>query len=606
MDVRHRVVATAVVATFSFAVVPVASFASFASIGTTGATAGTATRFIARPVARRDLIDLGRAPAATPVRLALMLRYRNQTELDGLVRLQATPGSPLYHHFLTRAQFAAAFAPSPADVARVAASLAAAGFRVAPVLPNRTIVDATGSAAAAERYFGTQLHRVAQAGYGIRYANATPATVPAAIGDVVRSVAGIDNLVKMRSQRRRAVTGDFAPYEPDAVSPDLTGPVERIVGGKFAGIYPTGIAKAYHFPSQNKVEGGGHAIAIVIDSDISTGNLATFWQAAKVTRTGKFYRVLVEGSNPGVTGDVGETAIDAEMASSLAPGADVYLYLIPYLEDQPIEDAYNLAVNDAVVDVTSSSFGGCELDDVPFADATNAIAEQAGSEGMTFTASSGDAGGYCEDATPQNGTFYEADVVNSPASGTYFLAIGGTKLTINKTTGAWVSESAWSPGGTNGGGGGGVSSHFPVSPDYQTGLAGVAVVPTIVATPPASQPSGGFAGRNLPDISLDASNGNDSYVAIYDTPDGGWTGYGGTSVSNPMFAALLAEVNQEQGSYSGYFNPALYWYLGHYGYGTAFRDITNGSTGAGWMAAAGYDQSTGIGSIKNGYTLGSF
>ncbi len=574
--------------------VPVAVAALLASGGTASAArlgAPPVSAFTAEPPARLDLIDLGRAPAATPVSLAVMLKYRNQAELDQLVRLQATPHSPLFHHFITRAQFAAEFAPAPADYLRVVRSLRAAGFTVRPGLPNRTIVDADGTASATERFFGTQIHRVGQTGYGIRYANATPATVPAAIADVVRSVSGLDDVIKMKSHRMPAVNDGATPFVSDAVSPDIAGPIERTTNGSFAGLYPTAIAKAYDYPAQHAVTGAGHSIAIVIDSDIENGNLTTFWKAAKITRAGGFYRVLVEGSNPGVTADLGETAIDTETSSSLAPGADIYLYLMPNLSDKYIEDAYNLAVANNVVDVTSSSFGGCETKSQAFADATNAIAEQGASEGMSFTASTGDSGGVCETA-PGN---FATDVVNIPAANPYFLGIGGTTLGVNKTTGKWVSETAWSPGGENGGSGGGVSSYIPL-PSYQAGVPGIAVVP-------AKGPKPGFAGRNIPDISLDASNHPDSYVAVY---AGGWTGYGGTSVSNPMFAALLTEVNQEQGSYSGWFNPSLYYYEETYGYGTAFRDITSGATDGGWSAKAGYDQSTGWGSIKSGFVLGSY
>ena len=253
----------------------------------------------------------------------------------------------------------------------------------------------------------------------------------------------------------------------------------------------------------------------------------------------------------------------------------------------------------------SSSFGGCELADTPFATATDGIAEQGAALGISFTASTGDAGGYCEDETVGGQLFYTPDIVSAPASDPHFLAIGGTRLTINASTGARVSESAWGPGGSSGGGGGGVSS-FWAKPSYQTGVTGIAVVPTITVTAPDIQPRSGFAGRNLPDISLDAANTTGSYIAVYVTLGGGWTGYGGTSVANPVFAALLTEQNQKTGSRSGLVNPALYATFTNNGatpagiYGGDFFDVTSGSIGAGWSAKAGYDQATGIGSILGG------
>jgi kumamolisin len=549
-------------------------------------------------VARRDVADLGRAPSDMQVRVLILLAYRDRPGLEALVTAQATPGSPLYHHFLTPEMFTARFAATEEAAGRVLDSLRRAGFASAELSSNRTLIEATGSAAVASAYFRTDIHMVAQRGHGTRYANLTPGVVPEEIAGDVGALLGLDNLVKFHVHNRKAAISrpDFQHSDTPRAAP-ASAPIERTVGGSFAGIYPAGLAAAYHYPSLSGDAGKGHAIGIVIDSDIANSDLATFWSAAGITRTGSFKRVLVDGKNPGINADVGETAIDTEMTSSLAPAANIYVYLVSSLGDADIEKAYNMAVTAKNLDVLSSSFGGCELDDTPFATATDAIAAQGAAIGLTFTASSGDSGGYCN-----NGAGLETDIVSTPAADPHFVAVGGTTLKINATTGARLAETAWGPGGNNGGGGGGVSSFFAV-PSYQSGITGIAVVPTIKATP---QPKSGFAGRNVPDISLDASNGGSSYVAIYGTPDGGWTGYGGTSVSSPCFAALLAERNQLLGSKSGYYNPTLYSNYTSNGANpggtynkTEFHDITGGSIGAGWKAKTGFDQATGIGSFWN-------
>ena len=565
-------------------------------------------RFDAAALARPDVTDLGAAPADTTVRLTLTLTYRDKAALDDLVVQQGTPSSPQYHRFLTPAEFAARFGPTPEDHARVVAALQRAGFTILNTYPNRTVIDAAAPAAVAGAYFRTRFHKVAQAGHGARYANATAATLPDDLSPGVVSVLGLDNVVKVRVHKTAAFYDIDAARQPDAPAAALSaasGPIERTVGGHFAGLYPAALSIAYKFPAQGGFTGAGHGIAVVMDSDIASGDLATFWKAAGVQRSGAFHRILVEGVNPGVTVDVGETAIDTETTTSLAPAANVDLYLIPSLADAPIEDAYNLAISNNAVDVVSSSFGGCELGDTPFAVATDALAEQAAALGVTFTASSGDSGGYCLDQTPAGRLFYSPDIVSTPASGPHFLAIGGTRLTVNATTGARLGEAPWGPGGASGGGGGGVSSLWP-QPSYQHGVAGVAVVPSITVKAPNIQPRKGFAGRNLPDISLDAANTTGSYIAVYDTLDGGWTGYGGTSVSSPVFAALVAEQNQKTGSRTGFANPALYATFTKNGaaaggvYGGDFLDIKSGSIGAGWSAAPGYDQATGIGAILGG------
>ncbi len=570
-------------------------------------------RLAATAVARADLADLGVAPDDTEVTLALTLNYRDKAGLDALVLRQGTPGSSLFHRFLTPAQFAARFGPAQADHDAVVAALQRAGFRILRTYANRTVIDAAAPASVAAAYFQTGFHLYQQAGHGVRYGNYTPAILPDELSSRVNAVAGLDNIVRRRPLNRPAQM--FFDASRQAAKTPAAQPIERLSNsGQFEGLYPAGLAAAYKYPA---VTGAGHAIAIVIDSDITTSSLTTFWAAAGVTRTGAFNRVLVNGTNPGVNGDVSETAIDTETTSSLAPAATINLYLTSSLDDAPIEDAYNLAVSNNNVDAVSSSFGGCELDDTPFNTATDAIAEQGVAIGITFTASSGDAGGECEDETAQGRTYYNPDIVSSPASGPHFLAIGGTALTVNATTGARASETAWSPGGSSGGGGGGVSSFWAL-PSYQAGVSGVAVVPTIKVKSPESQPNGGFAGRNVPDISMDASNATGSYIAVYyysssTARSGSWTGYGGTSVANPVFASLVALNNQVTGSKSGYVNPTLYSAFTKNGaspggvYGADFLDITSGSiggtvngVGVSWSAKAGYDQATGIGTILGG------
>src|SRR5579859_4785489 len=104
--------------------------------------------------------DLGRAPASLRVRVAVVLRYRQDAELGSLTQAQADPASPLYHHFLSPAQFAAYFAPTPADYGRVVSSLQRGGFTITHVFSNRTVVDAVAAAPVAANYFRTDIHQV--------------------------------------------------------------------------------------------------------------------------------------------------------------------------------------------------------------------------------------------------------------------------------------------------------------------------------------------------------------------------------------------------------------------------------------------------------------
>ena len=92
-----------------------------------GAGAFAALALAANASQQPDFRDAGRAPATTPVRLAVTLAYRNHAELDALVHAQADPKSPLFRHYLSNSEFNASFAPSQAQHDRVEQVLRGAG-----------------------------------------------------------------------------------------------------------------------------------------------------------------------------------------------------------------------------------------------------------------------------------------------------------------------------------------------------------------------------------------------------------------------------------------------------------------------------------------------
>jgi len=174
--------------------VPALVVAAFAVNATAASAAPLRSGYAADVPHRSDIRDLGRAQSTLPVSVAVTLNYQHAAELDRLVQLQSNRRSPLYHHFLTSAQFNGYFAPTVGNYQRTAAALNRAGFHITQTFPNRTVIDATAPAAVAERYFATQIHRVVQSGVGVRYANAVPAQIPAELRGIVGSVSGLNNL----------------------------------------------------------------------------------------------------------------------------------------------------------------------------------------------------------------------------------------------------------------------------------------------------------------------------------------------------------------------------------------------------------------------------
>ncbi|HSM79386.1 MAG TPA: S53 family peptidase, partial [Bryobacteraceae bacterium] len=186
--------------------------------------------------------------------------------------------------------------------------------------------------------------------------------------------------------------------------------------------------------------------------------------------------------------------------------------------------------------------------------------------GITVCVASGDNGS-------SDGQADGAAHVDFPASSPNVLACGGTTLQL--ANGGIQSEVVWNDGANGGATGGGVSETFPLPP-YQS----PANVPASVNT--------GFAGRGVPDIAGDADPATGYQIVV----DGQSLVIGGTSAVAPLFAGLVALINQQLGKPAGFLNPLLY---ANAAKGSSFRDIVSGNNGA-YSAGPGWDACTGWGS----------
>ena len=165
-----------------------------------------------------------------------------------------------------------------------------------------------------------------------------------------------------------------------------------------------------------------------------------------------------------------------------------------------------------------------------------------------------------------------------PAASPYVVGCGGTKLTISG--GAIGSEQAWNELAANEGAtGGGVSEVFAL-PSYQQS-ANVPKAPN------------GFVGRGVPDVAGNADPETGYNVVV----DGQQSVIGGTSAVAPLWAGLLALINESLGANVGYVNPLLYSAKAE----ATFHDITSGNNGT-YSAGKGWDACTGLGT-PNGTAL---
>ncbi len=339
---------------------------------------------------------------------------------------------------------------------------------------------------------------------------------------------------------------------------------------------PVQVAQLYQFPTGT---GAGQTIGIIeLGGGFSNTDLATYFKGLGITEP-KVTAVLVDKAKnqPGKdTNSDGEVMLDIEVAGAVAPGAHIVVYFAPNT-DQGFTDAITQAIHDTVhkPSVVSISWGGPEDSWTAQArDAMNLAIEDGSTLGVTVTAACGDDGATDGVAASTTGGTLHLDF---PASSPFALACGGTKLVGSGTK--ITSETVWNElAASEGATGGGVSRIF-AKPSYQTN-AGVPV-----------QPDTKFVGRGTPDVSGDADPETGFIVLV----DGKSMVIGGTSAVAPLWAGLIALLNQQLGTPVGFLQPKLYALK------SGFHDITAGNNN-GFSAGKGWDPCTGLGS-PNGTAL---
>jgi len=259
--------------------------------------------------------------------------------------------------------------------------------------------------------------------------------------------------------------------------------------------------------------------------------------------------------------------LDIQVAGAVAPAAKIAVYFAPNT-DQGFYNCIAAAIHDKARNpsVVSISWGMPEDRwNSQTINAFNALFHDAAMMGISVCAASGDNGS-------SDGDTDGADHVDFPASSPWVLSCGGTNLAISG--GKITSETVWNDGDSGGASGGGVSQHFS-KPSYQASVN--------VPTPVASNPTG----RGVPDVAGNADPASGYVVLI----GGQETVVGGTSAVAPLWAGLIALLNERIGKKVGWLHPKLYSKLAP---GKALRDITTGNNGD-FYAHVGWDPCTGLG-----------
>jgi kumamolisin len=501
-------------------------------------------------MAFENLVPLPGSKKAPPADAKLSGTLNSSDQMSVTVVLERKTKIPVqgFSRRPSRLDFNSAHGADPATLALVGKFAHAHGLTIVDSsIPKRRVI-LSGSIAATTKAFDVQLHsyKSEETGHTFRGRSGT-VSVPKELESAVVAVLGLDNRPAAKSHLRRRHKKKTPPASTTFTPPQ--------------------VAALYGFPTG--VTGAGQTVGIIeLGGGFSTTDLATYFASINVTEP-KITAVSVDGgtNSPGAAAD-GEVMLDIEVVGSIAPGANIAVYFAPNT-DQGFIDAVTDAVHDTTntPSIISISWGGPEDSwTAQSQTALNAAIQDAASLGITVTVAAGDNGS----SDGESGGLH----VDFPSSSPYALACGGTKLTGSGSSIA--SEVVWNETAANEGAtGGGISAVFAL-PTYQQS-AGVPALPT-----------NNFVGRGVPDVSGNADPATGYQILV----DGQNEVVGGTSAVAPLWAALVALLNQQLGKNLGFINPTLYS-LGE----GVFHDITSGnnddsklghySAGPGWDACSG-------------------
>jgi len=507
---------------------------------------------------------------AEQIQVTIRVRSRSSSgDLDKAVAaLGATP--PSQRAYLTPEQFTARYGATQKDLDKVAKFARDHHLTVVRSDRDQRTLLISGTAAQLSSAFQVKLVRYTspQGDYRGRLG---PLHIPANLQGIVEGVFGLDN--RQQARPRSILPAQRARLRAAAG----TATANEVASRSF---YPHEVGAYYNFPGH--LTGEGQCIGILeFGGGFSQADLDTYFKGLNLPSP-QVAAVSVDGvtNQPGVDSDIdGEVMLDIEVASALAPGAKIAVYFAPFTE-QGWVDAVSTAVHDTAhrPSVLSISWGFTEGQDIWTSQAIQAVNQAfqaAALLGMTVCAASGDDGS--QDQLDDGHAH-----VDFPAGSPYVLACGGTTLQLSGD--AITGEVVWNEGSRAEGGGatGGGVSEMNALPAWQEGIVPVSVNPTHTR------------GRGVPDVAGNA-DGRTGYTILVDGEV--VQGVGGTSAVSPLWAGLIARVNQQIGKPVGFINPLLY----KAPVGASLRDITVGTndpTGGvigAYHAQSGWDACTGWG-----------
>ena len=488
-----------------------------------------------------------------------MVSLRRKRNLAPLLLL------PRRRTHLEVAQTAEAFGPEAADISAVRKFARAQGLKCIKVSLAGASMVLSGTVAQFNRAFGvTLVHRAEGTGSLPYLSHDKEPTVPAELRGVITGIFGLDTRPASRRPSRFAHEMSSETIAPPPVTAKTR--------------WPAQFAALYNFP--HNTSGKGQTIGLLeFGGGFHPTHLHSYFTSAGIKPPRIIVKEVPPGANnpqgkPGTLNPDTEVYLDIEVAASLAPDATIVVYFgdntvkgwLSTLEGAILDKRHDLSV-------ISISWGEAEQNWTPSAmKQIDRLFQLAAHRGITICCSSGDRGITECDGRPFTIAF--------PASSPHVLACGGTRLDVQLNGSR--NETVWNQWKKfRLASGGGVSEVFPL-PTYQAR-----------ANVPSRRSDKRTPGRGIPDVAANASSDTGYLIEADKTR----MSLGGTSAVAPLWAALIARLNEALGRRIGLLTPLLYSMNAS---SSAVFDITRGYNGANrtkaFHARPGWDPCTGFGS----------
>jgi kumamolisin len=488
--------------------------------------------------------DLGAADPNDEFRSLIGLYLRDREQLEDFVLEVSDPTSDLYGDYMSTQELIDNHAPTVNDFTLLQAWLEFEGLSVNYLATNRALIQFSGTVGQFNEAFETTLHVCMRK-------NPQHGNPPI---PVYCSNEAMTLPLFVANRSPGIVTADL-PAEvgvlPNEAGNIMVSPPNGATSG--SRLTPDRVNRAYNIDDLHAMgyDGTGQKIGVVMGAHIHYKWMQTFWQSFGIVRSNPEVIYLMEDP---VTRYV-ESQLDNAWSGAVAPGAEIIGYEGPDSRNTSMVFVYNEAVTraqDDGVSVITNSFAHREDSEPPAVRKQYDDAGLVGAAlGITLLAASGDSG-----------------QTDTPSCSPWVTGVGGTRLYLDGG-GNVTNEIAWDKSGS------GITHSFDIPP-WQVAVAGNI---------------GNGNKRIVADVSAAASTGS-PYWVYYNSA---WMLYGGTSFSSPVWAGLIAVVNQyrdENGMAPvGYLNQMLYTTPAVQ---ATFHDITVGAT-VDFSAGPGWDPPTGWG-----------